>query len=129
MVRRGATGATFPLGESKSPRWVTRTLVIFWTHDPLRKWLRRGPAPRGARHDLFPLHQSCRLVAAARRSSQEYCFGRERKDRSEPRALRFLLHNPKNTSRQQKKRRPTRRFARASFERLKCGLIDRERLR
>jgi len=30
---------------------------------------------------------------------------------------------------QQKKRRPTRRFARASFERLKCGLIDRERLR
>jgi hypothetical protein len=59
--------------------------------------LRRGPAPRGARHNLFPLHQSCRLVATARRSSQEYCFGRERKDRSEPRALRFLLHNPKNS--------------------------------
>src|SRR2546426_11524681 len=35
----------------------------------------------------------------------------------------------KTASRQQKKRRPARRFARASFERLRCGLIDRERLR
>ena len=71
----------------------------------------------------------------------------QRKDRSEPRALRFLLHNPKNSEPAAEKAKThaqpirateitfdigdkaTRRFARASFERLKCRLIDRERLR